>query len=188
MNTFNFEKVILDLCSGTGSWSKPYLDAGYNVIQVDPVSTGLDVRLYQPPPNVYGILAAPPCTVFCKAGSHFKFHRGVSEVIEARSVVDACIRIAFVSKPKFFALENPSGWLSDILGSPTLNFQPCDFGDPWTKQTYIWGYFNHLALNPVEPTEGDRTNSHYGGRSAKTKTFRSKTPPGFALQFFLANP
>lgn len=24
-------KLILDLCGGTGSWSKPYRDAGYDV-------------------------------------------------------------------------------------------------------------------------------------------------------------
>ena len=24
-------KIILDLCGGTGSWSKPYRDAGYDV-------------------------------------------------------------------------------------------------------------------------------------------------------------
>ena len=24
-------KIILDLCGGTGSWSKPYKDAGYDV-------------------------------------------------------------------------------------------------------------------------------------------------------------
>lgn len=25
------DKIILDLCGGTGSWSKPYRDAGYDV-------------------------------------------------------------------------------------------------------------------------------------------------------------
>lgn len=27
----NSDKIILDLCGGTGSWSKPYKDAGYDV-------------------------------------------------------------------------------------------------------------------------------------------------------------
>lgn len=27
----NKDKIILDLCGGTGSWSKPYKDAGYDV-------------------------------------------------------------------------------------------------------------------------------------------------------------
>ena len=25
------DKIILDLCGGTGAWSKPYKDAGYDV-------------------------------------------------------------------------------------------------------------------------------------------------------------
>lgn len=25
------ERIILDLCGGTGSWSKPYADAGFTV-------------------------------------------------------------------------------------------------------------------------------------------------------------
>jgi hypothetical protein len=29
-------KIILDLCGGTGAWSKPYRDAGYTVIVVTP--------------------------------------------------------------------------------------------------------------------------------------------------------
>ena len=29
--------VILDLCGGTGSWSRPYRDAGYDVRIVDPL-------------------------------------------------------------------------------------------------------------------------------------------------------
>ena len=27
----NKDKIILDLCGGTGAWSKPYKDAGYEV-------------------------------------------------------------------------------------------------------------------------------------------------------------
>ena len=27
----NSKKIILDLCGGTGAWSKPYKDAGYDV-------------------------------------------------------------------------------------------------------------------------------------------------------------
>jgi ubiquinone/menaquinone biosynthesis C-methylase UbiE len=31
INMFNENKIILDLCGGTGSWSKPYSDNGYDV-------------------------------------------------------------------------------------------------------------------------------------------------------------
>ena len=55
----NSNKIILDLCGGTGSWSKSYRDNGYDVRNI--TLPKYDVRLYEPPKNVYGILAAPPC-------------------------------------------------------------------------------------------------------------------------------
>lgn len=51
-------KIILDLCGGTGSWSRPWQLNGYDVrIITLPV---YDVLTYEPPYNVWGILAAPP--------------------------------------------------------------------------------------------------------------------------------
>ena len=52
------EKIILDLCGGTGSWSRFYKEAGYDVRVI--TLPKYDVLTYQPPENVYGILAAPP--------------------------------------------------------------------------------------------------------------------------------
>lgn len=54
----NSDKIILDLCGGTGSWSKPYAEAGYDVRVI--TLPEHDVRTYIPPRGVYGILAAPP--------------------------------------------------------------------------------------------------------------------------------
>jgi len=31
MSDENSKKIILDLCGGTGAWSEPYADAGYDV-------------------------------------------------------------------------------------------------------------------------------------------------------------
>lgn len=39
-------KIILDLCGGTGSWSRPYREAGYDVRLV--TSPSGDVRTYTP--------------------------------------------------------------------------------------------------------------------------------------------
>ena len=59
-------KIILDLCGGSGAWSAPYAEAGYDVLIVDPVvSGGMDVRLLEKQDiSVQGILCAPPCTLF----------------------------------------------------------------------------------------------------------------------------
>ena len=58
----NSDKIILDLCGGTGSWSRYYKAAGYDVRVI--TLPEYDVLTYVPPDNVYGILAAPPCTEF----------------------------------------------------------------------------------------------------------------------------
>ena len=51
-------KIVLDLCGGTGSWSLPYQEAGYDVRLI--TLPDYDVLTYHPPPRVHGILAAPP--------------------------------------------------------------------------------------------------------------------------------
>jgi hypothetical protein len=43
----NNDKIILDLCGGTGNWSKPYKDAGYDVRLVSLPTH--DVSTYEPP-------------------------------------------------------------------------------------------------------------------------------------------
>lgn len=181
------KRIILDLCGGTGAWSKPYKEAGYQVELLD-IRQGADVRLVQVHDvNIYGILAAPPCTVFAGSGAKYRALRPTSEVLEGLSVIDACLRIIFASKPVFWALENPVGWLQDWIGPPLMYFNPCDYGDPYTKKTALWGMFNIPIKNPIEPTEGSKMYIKYGGRSSKTKTTRSITPPGFARAFFESN-
>lgn len=181
------DKIILDLCGGTGSWSKPYKDAGYDVRLID-VKTGHDIRLFQKPAEIVtGILAAPPCTVFAGSGAKWRGLRATSEVLEGLSIVDACLRIIFACQPQFWALENPVGWLKDYIGSPVMYFDPCDYGDPYTKKTCLWGTFNEPTKSFVDPVQGSKMHLNYGGRSGRTKTIRSVTPPGFAKAFFEAN-
>lgn len=58
------ELVVLDLCGGSGSWSRPFQQAGYDVRLI--TLPDYDVLTYEPPENVWGILAAPPMhRVFC---------------------------------------------------------------------------------------------------------------------------
>ncbi len=195
-------KIILDLCGGTGAWSKPYAAAGYDVRVV---TLPEDVRLYQPPENVHGILAAPPCTMFAISGNRWK--RTDEQMKDALSMVDACLRIIFACKPKWWALENPVGKLIHYIGKWRYTFQPCDYGDPWTKRTCIWGEHWMPGTKPVEPvglwTDGTPSGKlgivdhpeylppdwiHKLPESKDRATLRSITPPGFAQAFFAANP
>lgn len=211
------DKIILDLCGGTGAWSKPYVDAGYDVRVI--TLPEYDVRLYQPPDNVYGILAAPPCTMFSFARTKAKKPRDLKQGME---IVIACLNIVWkrqykldsdqqkYSPLKFWVLENPSyGSLEWFLGKPLLMFNPYDYGDAYQKKTSLWGRFNEPKKNPValspKMKKLAKSNSYLHRMGTKfdmlktedispehygkydRQTRRSITPPGFAKAFWEAN-
>ena len=194
INSMN-KKVILDLCGGTGSWGKPYKDAGYDVRNI--TLPEYDVRTYQPPENVYGILAAPPCTMFSLARTRAKSPRDFNEGME---IVEACLKIIWECRKKgklaFWALENPMGYLRQFLGKPPLTFNPCDFGDNYTKKTDLWGYYNEPKKKRIKLTEElarckvntRKLPSISDFTGSKQSSRRAITPQGFARAFFRANP
>jgi len=181
--------LILDLCGGSGSWSQPFADAGYCVINV--TLPAADVREYKPPPQVFGVLAAPPCNDFAVSGAQYwKQKDKDGRTLTSLEVVTHCLRIIAEAKPVFWAIENPVGRLKRWLGEPRMYFNPCDFGDPYTKKTCLWGNFRIPKEKPVKPVRVCKQGSwiqKLGGKSAKTKYLRSITPPGFAKAFFEAN-
>jgi hypothetical protein len=179
--------TILSLCDRTGEWPRPYREAGYDVISLD-LQRGEDVRLLRITdlPPVRGILAAPPCTEFASSGARWWASKGDQALLEGLSVVDACLRVVHVLAPLWWALENPVGRLRDYIGPPTYAFDPCDYGDPYTKRTQLWGRFNAPRLAPVEPSQGSKM--HLLSPSADRADLRSVTPPGFARAFFASNP
>lgn len=205
----NKDKIILDLCGGTGSWSRPYKEAGYDVRLI--TLPEYDVRTFAPPQNVYGILAAPPCTEFSVLNCLAELRQRNEEA--GMEIVNACLSIVNSLKPvlKFWAMENPVGHLRKYLGLPTMTFQPWEYGDPWTKRTDIWGEFNipqktYTKWEDVSkldlytrPNRG-KPNFAYLHKSSWDKIpqlsfhkpntdaeFRAMTPPGFAKAFFEAN-
>jgi site-specific DNA-cytosine methylase len=131
-------KTLLSLCDYTGNWSRPYSRAGYRVIVID-LKNGDDVRLMEHiNVPIHGILAAPPCTAFTTSGAQYWKKKDRSgETLEGIAIVDACLRAVALYQPNFWALENPVGRLRRWLGPPTFTFNPCDFGDPYTKRTLL---------------------------------------------------
>lgn len=175
-------RLIYDICSGTGAWSAPYKEAGYEVYRID---LPIDVRLVGwHEHRIHGILAAPPCTVFANSGN--RWHRSPKDYLQAISVVDACLRLVTIYQPAWWVLENPTGKLVRWLGPPKMYFNPCDYGDPYTKKTALWGSFNPPQKTPVKPLE--RSPIHHEAPGPYRVARRSATPPGFARAFFEANP
>lgn len=202
MDKKNKEKTILSLCSGSGAWEQPYVNEGYNVISV--TLPDLDVRFYEPPENVYGILAAPPCTMFSMARTVAKIPRDLEGAME---IVYSCLKIIWKCQYEdkrlvFWALENPKARLRWFLGIPALTFNPYDYGDSYRKPTDIWGNFNtKLKKNHVELNKSQRKQSQLNSQElpqipngcpldpnlSKRAIARSITPQGFAKAFFKAN-
>jgi hypothetical protein len=160
-----YNPVVLDLCGGTGAWSRPYLEAGYtvdmitmpqyDVMWVDFGTNAMSFKrrgvhyhetrtvLYQ---DLCGILAAPPCKEFSIAKGARPRDLG-----KGMETVEACMRIIWEVRKhtnlQFWALENPRGLLRQFLGIPRYTFEQWQFGGNKRKHTDVWGYFN-----PPTPT------------------------------------
>jgi hypothetical protein len=176
---------ILDLCGGTGSWSKPYMDAGYDVLVVDPLADGRDVRLLcANQGRIHGILAAPPCTIWSYARN--RYPPTEAEMLESLSVVDACHRIALINRRTlaWWALENPRNKLRRFLGPATLEFYQWEYGDAGHKPTCIWGDFTVPMKYPKPRTKASTFKSSKENASPGDAV----TPAGFALAFMAVNP
>lgn len=196
----NSNKIILDLCGGTCCWSKPYLEAGYDVRIITLPDN--DILTYEPPEQVYGILAAPPCTAFSLASvKYWSVYDSNGFTDYSLKLVKRCFEISELTKPKFFALENPKGRLSKLLGiKPIYFFYQYEFGGLFYKPTYLWGNFNTLLIkgpineNPLHLQEASlkdiyqlpfnyKVDPNFSKRAAQ----RSMYPPIFCQSFFNAN-
>lgn len=227
----NSQKIILDLCGGTGAWSEPYRDAGYTVHvitlpQFDITKAHLDEvaglhivfpyansskqgllemqGLEVPLSRIHGILAAPPCTEFsvAKNGSHSS--RDYEKGLET---VRACLETIWIARAhgtlKWWALENPRGYLRQFLGVPHFTYEHWQYGSKeHLKPTDIWGYFKEPghthrkrpdkalqvgrrghALAWVSP----KKPAKYAHLTLDRAAIRAITPKGFARAFARAN-
>ena len=187
------DKIILDLCGGTGSWSKPYRDAGYDVRVITLPDN--DVFTYAPPRDVYGILAAPTCTMFSLARTTAKTPRDLDGGLK---LVRRCIDIIWEVKPRFWVMENPKGLLRKFMGKPAFDFDVSEFGEDYNKHTDLWGYFQ-LPKKTAEYVRHDSTDKNTRKLPPIPETYkrdpgmttvaikRSITPQTFAQAFYKAN-
>lgn len=193
-------ETILLLCEASGETARPWREAGFATLCLDLTVDGQDVRLVsltellqllrQHRRRPFGLIAMPPCTHLAGSGARWWRDKGPAALLEALSVVDACVRLAEGLRGaglQWFVLENPVGRLSQYLGPPLMTFQPCDYGDPYTKRTCLWGwgFSTDLPRTPVAPTEGSRMHRLPPGR--ERAHLRSITPAGFSRAFYAAN-
>ena len=177
--------------------------------------------------EITGILAQPPCTSFTNSGrSHWPKHdepgyidpktgltwlertygQKAAEHFDtpteyAQTLVAVVKLIVAQANPRFYLMENPVGRIDELHGlpEPTLKFNPDDYGDPYLKNTKLWGEFNPDL--PQARVYGEETEilkkrgiDAPGGEGSRTWHLsssdtdeREQTSVGFAYAFFMGN-
>ncbi len=144
----NSNKVVISLFDHSGTWSKPFEDAGYDVRRYD-IKNGDDLLTWFPNQDIaeikasgkeiVGVLAAPPCTSFASSGARWwkdqhdkadvalvekKYGYQASKYFDtpleyAQALVAATEAIIELANPtEFHATENPVGRIQRMTGLP----------------------------------------------------------------------
>ena len=173
----NSDKTILSLFDRTGTWSQPYVDAGYDVIRVDKQIEEIDIHDFcveviseelEFPPFIHGILAAVPCTEFAVSGARWFKDKDADgrtakaldllmktmATVEYYTVTDQDVIDDGFPGLQWWAFENPVSRINTL--EPWLKefgpwyFDPTQYGDPWNKKTGLWGKFNSEGMEGMK--------------------------------------
>lgn len=180
--------VVLDLFTGLGGFSQAFEESDQwdvftvdikNRFDPDLQADVLDLRpsdllelvgLDRDEIAVLVILASPPCTQFSLAASRYeRFVDGEPQTPDAREAVALVYHTIGLIKslsPDYWVLENPQGYLRQVLGRPTGRVTFCQYGADWMKPTDLWG--NHPPMQYKTCSYGDschvyNTDQDHGG-------------------------
>jgi hypothetical protein len=207
-------KTVISLCDLTGNMVKPWVEAGYNAVLVDPqhVTTRIegpitkfagtveDVMEYAGhlirSGDVAMVFGFPPCTDMAVSGARwFKDKHAKDPLFQAKAVMVAeqCRTIGRISGAPYM-VENPVSVLASAFGKPQHSFHPADYtayepADNYTKKTCLWagGGFMMPAPYKDESLGAPDNRIHFASPGPERANFRSATPMGFARAVFEAN-
>jgi hypothetical protein len=147
------DRVVVSLCDLTGNFTRPWQEAGYKVILVDPqhgrdsslsprdgrgaiakwaTTVERSLRLLGPlmrEGRIAFVAAFPPCTDMAVSGARwFKDKHAADPLFQAKAVAVAeqCRTIGRLSGAPWF-VENPVSILSSVFGKPDHTFDPYQF-------------------------------------------------------------
>lgn len=190
---------LLSLCDYSGQWAKPWREAGYTTILVDPkhppgvsvradamilfggtVDDFRDSRLIT---KVKGmrqdivVLAAPPCTDFSRSGAHTWEAKDLDgRTGESISIVMDCLRVVDDVKPRIWALENPIGRMQRLVpavGKAVCTVEPYQFADREDKSAYS----EDTAIGKFLRTQWNGEPEYWEAYRKKTKLWGSFEKP-----------
>lgn len=178
---------------------KPWADSGYICYCVDIqhspgkttdgniIKVGADMLEWLPPREPIAFAAFfPPCTNVSVSGARWFKDKGIGSLIQALKLFDVSVKLGEWSGAPYL-IENPVSTISTYWRKPDYVFDPCDYGDPWTKKTCLWvgNGFRMPEKHRVPPSLGSKI--HLMTPSADRADKRSETPEGFAMAVFQAN-
>jgi hypothetical protein len=206
--------VVISLCDLTGNFVRPWVEAGYRTVTVDPqhgttrfedgiVKIAQTIEDAMPSLSEYlrhdriaFVAGFPPCTDMAVSGARwFEAKRQADPMFQAKAVAVAeqCRTVGQLSGAPWL-VENPVSVLRRVFGRADHIFNPCDYtawepADNYTKRTCLWTGGGFVMPEPDrDPSLGapdDRI--HKAPPSDERANFRSATPMGFARAVFQAN-
>lgn len=206
--------TVISLCDYTGNMVKPWLNAGYHAIIVDPQHENTSTEegltkfagtIEEAMPTiselirtnkVSAVFGFPPCTDMAVSGARwFKTKYAADKLFQAKAVMIAeqCRTIGRMSGAPWF-VENPVSVLSSAFGKPQHTFNPADYtayepADNYTKKTCLWTGGGFVMPQPAKDASlgapDDRI--HKAPPGPERANFRSATPMGFARAVFEVN-
>lgn len=190
--------IVVSVFDKSTNMVKPWAEAGYLCYCVDIqhkgetregniIKVGGDVRHWLPPRDEVAFASFfPPCTDLAVSGARWFKDKGLMKRVKAMELVAISEQIAeWLNCP--YLIENPVSILNTHWRKPDYTFDPCDYGDPYTKKTCLWtgGGFVMPVKSRVEPTL--KSKMHLLPPSDDRADIRSETPMGFAMAVFNAN-
>jgi len=158
---------ILELFSGTASFSNAAKERGHEVFTIDinpkfnpslckniKYITPEEIIIHFGYPDI--IWASPPCTFFSIATHrHWEKQQPKPETIEDIKLLHHTLGLIFALHPKFWILENPKGRMRWILGNPPNTIYYGAYGHPVSKPTDLWGFYPKIKFKQLTEKKGD---------------------------------
>ena len=191
--------IVISCFDKSTNMVKPWADSGYVCYCVDTqhepgekrsgniVKVGADMLSWLPPREpIAAAFFFPPCTDVAVSGARWFKDKGLGSLIQALRLFEISVKIAEWSGAPYI-IENPVSTVSTYWRKPDHMFDPCDYGDPYTKKTCLWvgNGFVMPIKNRVAPTLGSKM--HLMPPSVDRADKRSETSMGFSNAVFQAN-
>ena len=183
-------RVCVDLCSGYGCFSEPFLQNKWIVYRFDinpkfnniPCTYTLDVRdteavkfyIVQKPVTL--VVSSPPCERWSIANRLWP-KKGIREAFD---IVGAVYELIAELRPKFWIVENPKGRLRWFLGKPNSAISLSNYGGKYKKPTDLWHNFPLPMVKAEMPYEPSWSSTKNQGKGS-TGLLRLRDPAKRAM-------